>query len=302
MGKRIKMSNGRRLVGDVIEQANKMPLAAFAGEFDTGLVYQFRRQTRPKISWNVLYMKAYAAVCKNNPQLRQSFVSFPRGHFYQHDHVVCLMTIAREFEGEERLFFARFNRPEQETLKDLQERYDYYRTAPIKEVKQFRHQIMFARMPKPVRRLGWWFMNSLWPQKRSMHMGTFGMSFSGYKGVYGTKHLGTNTTILGVDPFPRKGVSRLLLTFDHRVMDGTPVTRFMQELQHIMTTAIKVELAQMIGVHPATGDKLGEAVEPKASVDAEIVGNLNAALENSNAASANGAVSKNTMDEVEKAA
>jgi hypothetical protein len=258
MGKRIKMSNGRRLVGDVIEMANKMPLAAFSGDFDTGIVHSFRRQTRPKVSWNVLYMKAYAAVCKNNPELRRSYVSFPWGHFYEHGPVVCLMTIAREYQGEERLFFARFNRPDEKSLADLQERYDYYRQAPIEEVKQFRHQIMFARMPKPVRRLGWWVMNGLWPQKRASHMGTFGISFSGYKGVYGTQHLGTNSTILGVDPLPRKGVSRLLLTFDHRVMDGTPVTRFMQELQHLMTTSIRVELAEMIGVDPSTGEKLTE--------------------------------------------
>ena len=111
-------------------------------------------------------------------------------------------------------------------------------------------------MPKLVRKFGWWFMNSLWPQKRASHMGTFGISFSGYKGAYGTQHLGTNTTILGVDPLPRKGVSRILLTFDHRVMDGTPVTRFLQEMQHVMTTAIRVELAEMIGVDPSTGEAL----------------------------------------------
>jgi hypothetical protein len=201
-------------------------------------------------------MKAYAAVCKNNPELRRSYVSFPWGHFYEHKHVICLMTIAREYQGEERLFFARFNRPDEKSLEDLQRRYDYYREAPIEDIKQFRHQITFAKMPKLVRKFGWWFMNSLWPQKRASHMGTFGISFSGYKGAYGTQHLGTNTTILGVDPLPRKGVSRILLTFDHRVMDGTPVTRFLQEMQHVMTTAIRVELAEMIGVDPSTGEAL----------------------------------------------
>lgn len=252
------MSNGRRLVSDVVELANQMPLAAFTGDFDAGLVAKFRRLTRPKVSWNVLYMKAYAAVSQRNPELRRSFVAFPFRHFYEHDRVVCLMTIAREYRGEERLFFARFNRPDEKSLADLQRRYDYYRQAPIEDVKQFRHQIMFASMPKPVRRLGWWVMNSLWPQKRASHMGTFGISFSGYKGLYGTKHLGTNSTVLGVDPLPRKGVSRILLTFDHRVLDGTPVTRMMQELQHILTTAIRVELAEMIGVDPKTGDKLSD--------------------------------------------
>ena len=78
------------------------------------------------------------------------------------------------------------------------------------------------------------------------------------QGSYGSRHLGTTTTILGVDPVPRKGVSRILLTFDHRVIDGTPVTRTLQQLQHTLTTAIKVELAELIGVHPETGETLSE--------------------------------------------
>ncbi|MFK7769995.1 MAG: hypothetical protein AB8B55_22495 [Mariniblastus sp.] len=256
MGKRIKLSNGRRLVDDVIHMANKMPLAGLAGDFDAGMVAEFRRKTRPKICWNVLYMKAYASVCRQDPQLRRSYASFPWGHLYEHDSNVCMMTISREYLGEERLFFARFNNPDMQTLIELQKQYDHYRKAPVKEIKQFRHQIRFAKAPWFVRRFAWWMLFNVWPEKRASHMGTFGMSFSGYKGSYGAKHLGPNTTTLGVDPFPRKGVGRIVLTFDHRVIDGTPVAKTIQKLQHIMKTAIKVELAEMIGVNPATGEPL----------------------------------------------
>jgi len=258
MGKRYKLSNGRRLVDDVIRMSIKMPMASLSGDYETPMLAELRRKTRPKISWNVLYMKAYAAVCTKNPELRRSYVSFPWGHFYQHDYNVCMLTMAREYEGEERLFFARFNCPDEETLEDLQKQYDHYRTAPIEEIKQFRHQIAFAKFPTMVRRFAWWALFNLWPAKRASHMGTFGMSFSGYKGAYGGKHLGPNTTILGVDPFPRKGKGRVLLTFDHRVIDGTPVCKTLQQLNHILNTAIKVEIAEMIGVNPATGEPLSE--------------------------------------------
>ena len=87
-------------------------------------------------------------------------------------------------------------------------------------------------------------------------MGTFGMSISGNKGSYGAKHLSPSTTTIGIDPFPRKGVSHIVLTFDHRVLDGAPITRTLQQLQHMLTTAIKVELAEMIGVDPETGEDL----------------------------------------------
>lgn len=268
MGKRVKLSNGRRLVDDVIRMSKKMPMAALGGDYEAPLVAQFRRKSRPKISWNVLYMKAYAAVCARRPELRRSYVTFPWGHFYQHDYSVCLMTISREYQGEERLFFARFNAPDRESLGKLQEQYDLYRTAPIEEIKQFRHQIAFAKCPTILRRFAWWLLFNVWPQKRASHMGTFGMSFSGYKGAVGNQHLGPNTTILGVDPHPRRGVSRLLLTFDHRVIDGTPVCKTLQETNRVLNTAIREELAEMIGVHPETGETLSaqEIIELQAKM------------------------------------
>lgn len=156
-------------------------------------------------------------------------------------------------------FFARFNSPEESTLVELQEQFDYYRRAPIAEIKQFRHQINFAKAPRFARRFAWWALANLWPRKRASHMGTFGMSISGNKGCYGVSHhLGPATTTLGVDPFPKKGVSKIVMTFDHRVMDGAPVTKAMQKMHHMLTTAVKVELAELTGFHPDTGEKMSE--------------------------------------------
>ena len=109
MGKRIALSNGRRLVDDVIRMANQTPLAGFSGDFDFSNLAKYRRLAKPKISWNVLFMKAYAQACRKMPELRQGYASFPRPHLYQHDEPVCMMTIARKYRGEERLFFARFS-------------------------------------------------------------------------------------------------------------------------------------------------------------------------------------------------
>lgn len=229
-----------------------MPIAGLSGDFDAGDVAKLRRLTRPKISWNVIYMKAYAQVCRKNPELMRAYVGFPWGHLHEFHEPVCMMTIAREHLGEERLFFARFCRPDHFTLTELQEQYDHFRKTPIEEIKQFRHQIRFAKVPHLFRRLAWWSLFNLFPDKRAMHMGTFGMSISGYNGAYGSKHLGPNTTTLGVDPLPRKGVSRLVLTFDHRVMDGTPATRILLSLQKSLTTAIRRELATMVDAESTT--------------------------------------------------
>ncbi|MEL7496270.1 MAG: hypothetical protein AAFN77_01580 [Planctomycetota bacterium] len=251
MGKRIRLSNGRRLVDDVIRMASRMPIAGIAGDFETSEVAMLRRRSRPKISWNVIFMKAYAQVSRENPVLRQAYVGFPYGHLHEFEEPVCMMTMAREHEGEERLFFARFNRPDHFSLPDLQQQYDHFRKAPINEIKQFRHQIKFAKVPAMIRRFAWWTLFNVWPDKRAMHMGTFGMSISGYNGAYGSKHLGPNTTTLGVDPLPRKGISHLVLTFDHRVIDGTPATRVLLRLQHMVNTAICHELRTLVNTDEA---------------------------------------------------
>lgn len=269
MGNRIKLSNGRRLVDDVIHMANRIPLAGVSATFDVTAVAKLRRMYRPKISWNVLFMKAYAQVSMKNPELRQCYVTVPWRHLYQHDYSVCMMTISRQYQGEERLFFARFNEPENTTLEELQERYDEYRKAPVESIKQFRHQITFAKTPALVRRFAWWSLYNLWPQKRASHMGTFGMSFSGNKGAYGNQHLGPNTTTIGIDPFPKKSQSRFVLTFDHRVVDGTPATEFVLKTYQMLNRAIRRELAELAGADPETLEKLETGDQTDAQSDSD---------------------------------
>ena len=106
--KRIALSNGRKLVSDVIEIANKMPLAAFARQLDLAELNRVRLRTRPRIAWDVVMMRAYGIICRRRPELRQMLVKYPWRHLYQAEEIVCSLTMAREHLGEERLFFARF--------------------------------------------------------------------------------------------------------------------------------------------------------------------------------------------------
>jgi len=270
MGSRLAYSNGRRLVDDVIKIAKTFPAAGLYGDFDAGPVTKLRRLTRPKISWNVLYMKAYGIVAARTPELRQCYVGFPRAHLYQHDQVVCMLTIIRKFQGEDRLFFARFNNPQDESLDELQARYDHLRKAPIEEVKQFRHQIRFAKAPRMLRKLAWWVMFNLWPAKRASHVGTCGMSLSGFKGVYGNQHLGPLTTILGTDALPHKGISRLMLTFDHRVLDGTPAASILQEIHQALLVEVKEELSVLVKYDENSGDEQQSSAESPPAAPAKV--------------------------------
>ena len=252
-GKTIKVANDRRLISDLSRVAQNIPLAGLNREIELGQLSLLRAKTRPRICWDVLMMRAYALVAQENPLLRQVYTRLPWPHIYQHDHNVCMITMAREYRGKERLFFARFGAPDQHSLTQLQDQYDHLRQAPIETIKQFRHQIRFAKWPLPIRRFAWWLLFNAWPSKRASHMGTFGMSISLYKDAMGTKHLGQNTTILGVDPRPRNGKSRLLLTFDHRILDGKPAATVLEQLRMKLQTGITHEVKQLLrdqGLNP----------------------------------------------------
>ncbi|MEZ6094074.1 MAG: hypothetical protein R3C03_07510 [Pirellulaceae bacterium] len=259
------LSNGRRLVCDVIRMAKKIPLAGVLADLNVEELSEIRKQVRPRIAWNVLLMKAYAIVAVDRPELRQLYAPWPWAHLYEHPRNVCLMTFSREHEGEERLFFGRFNSPEHCSLLELQERYDEYREAPVESIKQFRHQIRFAKFPGPVRRLGWWLMRDLWVRKAASHMGTFGMSISGFKDAFGTSHIAPNTTTLGVDVITRGGKSRTLLTFDHRVLDGKPAIDILAELGRVLRGPIVDELLTLRD--QASGDRRDQSRAKESSED-----------------------------------
>jgi hypothetical protein len=245
-GKRIALSNGRRLVDDITQIARKIPSAGICGDFELGKVDQLRRQTRPKLSWNVIYLKAYALVAERIAPLNQLYVGFPWPHLYQHGSIVCMMTVNRQHAGEDRLFFARFNNPQHDSLTMLQQKYDSFRQTPVEEIRQFRHQIRFSKAPWLLRKLGWWVLFNLWPSKRASHVGTIGMSFSGYRGIYGNQHLGPMTSILGIDPFPKKGSAHLVFTFDHRVVDGLPAATTLHQIYQTVENEIWLEMQSMV--------------------------------------------------------
>ena len=175
-GIRKKLANDRALVSDIVEIARRMPLAPLIREIDLSVIEKARKSVRSKISWTALMMKAYSLVAAERPELRQVYVPFPWPHIYQHPENVAMLTVTRNLPEGPRLFFARFAQPENQTLVDIQKRFDLMRRSPINEVKQFRHQKRFARWPKSIRRIAWWSMTNLMPAKLVQQIGTFGMS------------------------------------------------------------------------------------------------------------------------------
>ncbi|MEJ2190264.1 MAG: hypothetical protein P8Y93_12805 [Acidobacteriota bacterium] len=227
MGRRARLPHGRRLVSDLVRVARKMPLASMARNLDLSELASLRKKVRPQPSWNVLFMKAYSLVCAERPELRSVYVPFPWPHLYVFEENVCCLTIDREYKNELWLLFPRFNKPENKSIIDLQKSENFFRKEPVEYIKQ------------------WWLVFFALPRHRARNMGTFGMSLSGFKdtvGAIGSISLGPTTTTLGVDPTPRNGISKLLFTFDHRMLDAKHVYLAIERLYATLKGPIADEM------------------------------------------------------------
>lgn len=230
-------------------------MAPIAAEMDLSLIDRLRKQASPRISWAMIMMKAYCYVANQFPFLRQVYVPWPRAHLYEHSDNVCSIALSRKVDGQERLYCARFNKPDQLYLWQLQEQYNRYRRMPVDQIKQFTHQTRFARTPALLRKLGWWIMTGWLGRYRVNQMGTFGMSLSRFRKSVGYYHLGPLTTILGyeIDPDPKK--VRVTITFDHRVVDARPVIGAMELLEKTLLDEIRGEFETMIEEQQASVEK-----------------------------------------------
>ncbi len=112
-----------------------------------------------RISWPVLFLKAYALVALEGPEFRQVYLSWPWPHLYEHPHNVAMLAVNRADAEGDRLYWGRFSQPKKLTLTELQAKLERYKTGPTDSV--FRTQRRLSRVPMPVRRLGWWLTLNL---------------------------------------------------------------------------------------------------------------------------------------------
>jgi len=249
------------MVTDLLRYGKRVPLIPVMRQLHLPDLAALRLATRPRVSWTVILMKAYAAVASRNPPLRQMYLGLPIPHLYQHWANACFATIIRQRQGEEHLLFARFPSPDGQTLAALQQRLTDYQVRPIEEFSQFRHQIALAGAPFPFRWLAWFLMMNLLPRWRVNNVGTFGMSITNVGESAGLGLIGPYTSVLGYGELRRTGDARLVCSFDHRVMDGILMFRVMAELEAELEGPITEELRRMTD----TGTAAPEAISTRRS-------------------------------------
>src|SRR3954463_345839 len=111
-GTPIRLSASRRLVCDLLEAAASVPAIPVQRRVRLGALLLPRKAHPSSPPWTALFIKAYALVAAEMPELRRAYVKLPWGHLYQYPVSIATLAVEREHDGENGVFFGRIREPE----------------------------------------------------------------------------------------------------------------------------------------------------------------------------------------------
>ena len=242
--RRLKLPRSRRLTIDVLHYNRRVPTCAHDRRCDLSRVAQLRSQLPVRISWSLLFIKAFAIVAAKKSLLRQTYVSWPWPHILEHPHSVGMLATQRDHGGEPWLFWSRFVKPELRSLIDLQQKLDQFQTQPVEQV--FAQQWQLSALPTWLRRCIWWWTFNMAGKKRANRVGTFFLTTLAGKGVEIQNPPAFLTSNLTFGPLGDSGYCRVTISYDHRLMDGAYIADTLIELEATLNGEIARELAEII--------------------------------------------------------
>ena len=240
--RRMRVPHSRRLSCDLLHFNRRVPLCGHDRESDLSAVAAARQHCSTRISWAALFMKAYAVVAREIPQLRQTWHSFPWPHLYQHAHSTGIVTVQRHIDNEPWLFWGRIGHLDELPLTVIQQRIDRFTTEPCETI--FRTQLQMARLPFPLRRFIWWWNLNVATRARAKRVGTFMLSTLAGRGVSIQVPPSIHTGCLTYGPLNERHVSRITLAYDHRIMDGALVATALCDLERVLNSQLVEELQE----------------------------------------------------------
>jgi hypothetical protein len=233
----------RALVLDLLALSARHAYFPVEQSFELAELAALRAAAPRRISWTVLFLKAYARVAAELPQLRQAYCRWPWPRLCECGDNVAMVAINRKYLGDERLCWGRFSCPENQTLADLQDALDAYQREPVETI--FRRQVRLSKCPTLARRMALWLNLNFARKRRSKRLGTFSMSTLAGQQTLNRFHPTLLTTSLSFGPLDERGRSLVTLICDHRVLDGALGARALSSLQAVLRGAIADEVRAM---------------------------------------------------------
>lgn len=243
-GKAIKLSPAKRLVLDVLRFSRGIPTVPVQKRMNIAPLVAARIASGSSPRWTAIFVKAYALLAREFPELRRVYVKLPLPHLYEYKQSVASIVVEREYKGELAIFTQIILNPAARPIENLMETLERGTTQPVDEIPEIGRALRVAAMPWPVRRLTWWLGLNL-ARYRYLFFGTFGFSVYSALKVESLHPLMPVTTLLNYGVIDEDGGVNVRIIYDHRVMNGATLARALNRLEAILNTAVADEVGAM---------------------------------------------------------
>ena len=241
-GRFIRLSLPRQYIIDLLHFSRKIPSIPVQRRMNIAKTLTARKQLAAPPSWVVIVTKAYAIVCKEFPQLRQSYLAMPWAHLYQHPQSLASIAIEKEIDGEPAVTFLRVGELVENGLTSLDQCLRRAREEPVENLRSYRLAKQMYWFPTFLRRTIWWIGLNGSGYYRARHFGTFGVSVYASLGAESLHPLSPLTSTINYGPIDAEGNVNVRLVYDHRVLDGATVARALARLEEVLNTQSVAEL------------------------------------------------------------
>ena len=157
-GRTLPLTTPRRLIGDLLHFSQAVPTVPVQRRMNVADLAEVRARSTRRVSWCAIFTKALARAAAQTPELRRAYLAFPWPRLYEHPYSIANVTVERVYQGENAVFFSHLHAPENKTLLALDEKLRQYKTEPIEKLTLFRRALRIGRLPRWLRRPGWWWI------------------------------------------------------------------------------------------------------------------------------------------------
>jgi hypothetical protein len=243
-GGRIRLSVARRLAADYMWAASGIARVDVRRHVTLADVMAIRSKLRDPPSLTAIFVKAFAVVAAEVPELRRAYMKWPCPHLYEYADSTVSVLQERQIMGDIGVLPIRFRKPDAVPLGELSGMIRRSADAPIEASKLHRDLIALAKCPLIIRRLVWDLCLNI-PRLRRHTLGTYGVSSV----ARWQTELGTSRTplpcLLSYGPTDSLGQVIVRLSFDHRIFDGALAARVLTRLDRVLNSSILDELREL---------------------------------------------------------
>jgi pyruvate/2-oxoglutarate dehydrogenase complex dihydrolipoamide acyltransferase (E2) component len=218
-----------------------------------------------KITVTAILLKAIGIAQRAHPASRTAALPFGKRAILQ--KIVAGFTVERFIGSQPAVFFGEIAEPDTKPLEQISNELREFGEGELNSVPKLDIQEKFNHMPWFFRQFILW-MGKRYPGFRLHHMGaTFGLSSLGKFGVKALIPPCASTSTFGIGEVEQRPVVRngkieirpmmtITLNFDHRMIDGAPAARFLQDVKALLEGGLEQYVAEE---QPQQALKLSEA-------------------------------------------